>query len=166
MPRRVPDHHPGVTPPPARGPCTSPYSNGVCLRGHQPGRTGADGRSSVLRLCAVSAFCATGHRGSAGSGSSLLSGIQCSTVSKPRCADLGRQSHAGILTHGDHGLLCEDPDDEQLHPREKDVVVPGTDRRYYQDPCRMGHHHGRQTHRTGGRAESGGYLCFKETVMA
>lgn len=34
------------------------------------------------------------------------------------------------------------------------------------DPCRMGHHHGRQTHRTGGRAESGGYLCFKETVMA
>ena len=127
---------------------------------------GADGRSSVLRLCAVSAFCSAGHRGSAGSGSSLLSGIQCSTVSKPRCADLGRQSHAGILPHGDHGILCEDPDDEQLHPREKDVVVPGTDRRYYQDPCRMGHHHGRQTHRTGGRAESGGYLCFKETVMA
>ena len=49
-----------------------------------------DGRGTVLRLCAVSTFCAAGHRGSAGSGGTLLPGIQCCTVSKPWRADLGR----------------------------------------------------------------------------
>ena len=29
----------------------------------------------------------------------------------------------------------------------------------------MGHHHGRQTHRTGGRAEPGGYLHLPEAVI-
>lgn len=43
-----------------------------------------------LGLCAASAFCPARHRGSAGSGGTLLPGIQCCTVSKPWRADLGR----------------------------------------------------------------------------
>lgn len=48
---------------------------------------------------------------------------------------------------------------------KKTLLSQGQDRRYYQDPCRMGHHHGWQTHRTGGRAESGGYLHLPEAVI-
>ena len=66
----------------------NPKVQGV-VHAHLLGRTGADGRGTVLGLCAASAFCSAGHRGSAGSGSSLLPGIQCSTVSKPWRADLG-----------------------------------------------------------------------------
>ena len=72
-----------------RGTCTSSDSDGVCLCGHQSGGAGADGRGSVLGLCAASAFCPARHRGSAGSGGTLLPGIQCCTVSKPWRADLG-----------------------------------------------------------------------------
>ena len=55
-----------------RGACASVDGYGFCMRGHQSGRAGADGRGIVLRVRSVSAFRTARDRGSAGSGSSVL----------------------------------------------------------------------------------------------
>ena len=147
-----------------RGPCTSPDSNGVCLRAHQPGRTGADGRSSVAGLCAVRHFCLPAQR-SAGSGVLLLSGIQCSTVLANHGTLTRKTISCRLITAWRPRVLCEIPDDEQLHPRGRALLS--------RDESTILSRSTRDEARTTGsrpigpgRAESGGYLCFQRDSMA